>query len=226
MKPKGLVGKAFWILRNRPSEFLDNLLSYAAFRRSALLMPFLGPDPAMVAFGRNVRLQRLRSVSAERPDAHISVGEHSIIYENAHIAAYGKGKIEIGSCSVLGDIRILSRHSVKVGSRFLSSWNVYIQDFDPHPVDPEKRGRQVEAICAGFRPRDGEAPYPEEFTWDFPGEPVEIGDDVWVGANATILKGARIGSGSIVASGAVVLSGVYPPRSILAGNPARVVKTV
>jgi acetyltransferase-like isoleucine patch superfamily enzyme len=55
---------------------------------------------------------------------------------------------------------------------------------------------------------------------------VEIGDDVWVGANATILKGARIGSGCIVASGAVVLAGSYAERSIIAGNPARVVKTL
>ena len=127
---------------------------------------------------------------------------------------------------MLGDIRIVSRHRIDIGARFLSSWNVFIQDFDPHPVDPEARGRQVEAICAGFRPRFEEVSHPERFDWDFPGEPIEIGDDVWVGANATILKGARIGAGSIVAAGAVVPSGVYPPRSLLAGNPARAVKAL
>jgi len=54
-------------------------------------------------------------------------------------------------------------------------------------------------------------------------EPVEICDDVFIGANATILKGVRIGERTIVASGAVVFRGKYPPDSILSGNPAQVV---
>jgi acetyltransferase-like isoleucine patch superfamily enzyme len=226
MKPKGLLGKAFWILRNRPAAFLRNLRSYVLFQRTRLLLPVFGPDPGLVNLGRNVRLQTLSCVAAERPDARIVIGDHSIVYEKAEVGAYGKGRIEIGPCSVLGDIRIVSRYGIKIGARFISSWNVFIQDFDPHPVDPGLRRLQVEAICAGLRPRFGAVPYPEEFVWEFPGEPVEIGDDVWIGANCTILKGARIGSGCVVASGAVVLSGVYPERSLLAGNPARAVKTL
>ena len=62
--------------------------------------------------------------------------------------------------------------------------------------------------------------------WEFPGEEIVIGDDVWVGANCTVLKGARIGSGSVIATGAVVLKGEYPDHSLLAGNPATVVKSL
>lgn len=55
--------------------------------------------------------------------------------------------------------------------------------------------------------------------------PTEIGDFVFVGANAVILMGARIGDHSIVAAGAVVLEGaVVPPYSLVAGVPARVVR--
>ena len=50
-----------------------------------------------------------------------------------------------------------------------------------------------------------------------------IEDDVWIGANVTVLPGRRIGTGSIVAAGAVVASDV-PPRSVVAGNPAKVIK--
>ena len=226
MRPKGLIGKAFWILRNRPALFLRSLRGYALFRRTQLLMPLFGPDPALVTLGRNVRLQNFRCLSAEKPDARVVVGDHSIIYEKATIDAFGKGKIEIGPCSVLGDTKIVSRYGVKIGSRFISSWNVYIQDFEPHPINPDDRRRQLEAICAGFRPRYAEVPFPEEFAWDFPGAPVEIGDDVWAGSNSTILKGAKIGNGCLVAAGSVVLAGSYPDRSIIAGNPARVVKTL
>jgi maltose O-acetyltransferase len=56
-----------------------------------------------------------------------------------------------------------------------------------------------------------------------PARPPVIEDDVWLGANVIILPGRRIGKGSIVAAGAVVASDV-PPYSVVAGNPARVIK--
>lgn len=55
--------------------------------------------------------------------------------------------------------------------------------------------------------------------------PVIIGDDVWVGANATVLPGVTIGSMSVVAAGAVVTKDV-PPGVLVAGNPAVVKKSL
>ncbi|KRE77290.1 gamma carbonic anhydrase family protein [Arthrobacter sp. Soil763] len=50
-----------------------------------------------------------------------------------------------------------------------------------------------------------------------------VEDDCLIGMSATILNGAVIGSGSLVAAGAVVLEGtVIPPRSLVAGVPAKV----
>jgi maltose O-acetyltransferase len=54
---------------------------------------------------------------------------------------------------------------------------------------------------------------------------VIIGDRVFVGAGAIILPGTRIGDDSIVGAGAVV-RGDIPPRSLVVGNPARVVSDV
>jgi maltose O-acetyltransferase len=53
--------------------------------------------------------------------------------------------------------------------------------------------------------------------------PVIIEDDVWVGMRAIILPGVRIGRSSVIGAGAVVAKDV-PPFSIVAGNPAKVVK--
>lgn len=54
-------------------------------------------------------------------------------------------------------------------------------------------------------------------------KPVEIGNDVWIGANTTILRGVKIPDGVVVAANAVV-STPPPPFAIVAGVPAKVVK--
>ncbi len=53
---------------------------------------------------------------------------------------------------------------------------------------------------------------------------VKIEDDCWIASNSVILAGVTIGSGSVVAAGSVVTKDVAP-FSIVAGNPARVIRT-
>lgn len=55
-------------------------------------------------------------------------------------------------------------------------------------------------------------------------QPVVVGDDVWIGARAILLPGIRIGDGAIVGAGAVVTKDV-PPYAVVAGNPARIVRS-
>ena len=56
-----------------------------------------------------------------------------------------------------------------------------------------------------------------------PEQPVEIGNDVWIGDRVTILPGVHIGDGCILAAGAVVTKDV-PPYTVAAGVPARVIR--
>jgi maltose O-acetyltransferase len=53
--------------------------------------------------------------------------------------------------------------------------------------------------------------------------PPRIGRDVWIGARVMLLPGISVGDGAIVAAGAVVTRDV-PPRAIVAGVPARVLR--
>ncbi|MDR4938368.1 DapH/DapD/GlmU-related protein [Rossellomorea marisflavi] len=55
--------------------------------------------------------------------------------------------------------------------------------------------------------------------------PVTIGKSVWIGSGATILPGVTIGDRAVVAAGAVVTKDV-PERTVVAGVPAKVVKTI
>jgi acetyltransferase-like isoleucine patch superfamily enzyme len=56
-------------------------------------------------------------------------------------------------------------------------------------------------------------------------DPVIVGDDIWIGANAVILPGVNIGHHSVVAAGAVVTKDV-PPHSLVAGVPAKIIKEI
>ena len=51
-----------------------------------------------------------------------------------------------------------------------------------------------------------------------------IGNDVWIGQNATVLPGVHIGDGAIIGANAVVGSDI-PPYTIVAGNPARKIRS-
>jgi len=55
--------------------------------------------------------------------------------------------------------------------------------------------------------------------------PIHIGANVWIGAGATVLGGVTVGDGAVVAAGAVVSRDV-PPATLVAGLPARAIRTL
>lgn len=92
----------------------------------------------------------------------------------------------------------------------------------------------VEIFLGGNHRTDWVTTYPfghvntETFRFHGLGHPstkgnVVIGNDVWIGSNATLFSGITIGDGAVIAAKAVVTKDV-PPYSIVAGNPAKVVK--
>lgn len=54
-------------------------------------------------------------------------------------------------------------------------------------------------------------------------EPLQIGNDVWIGANVVLKRGIKIGTGSVIAGNSVVTKDV-PPYAVVGGNPAKIIK--
>ncbi|KAB2331371.1 sugar O-acetyltransferase [Bacillus mesophilum] len=88
---------------------------------------------------------------------------------------------------------------IKIGDGVLIGHNVVLATLN-HDINPKKRSNLHPA-------------------------PISIGNDVWVGSNATILPGVTIGDGAIIAAGAVITKDV-PPLVIVGGVPAKVLKKI
>jgi len=150
-------------------------------------------------------------------------GEKNLIAidDNSHIRAelfvFGrKNKIIIGSYCYVGEgTRIWSSKEIIVKDRVLISHNVNIFDNLTHPISAIKRHEQFKSIIFNK--------HPEEL--DLQGEMICIENDVLIGCMATILKGVTIGEGAIVGAGSVVTKDV-PPWTIVAGNPAKVIREI
>lgn len=130
--------------------------------------------------------------------------------------------VQIGNFTVLQDgASLLCLESIVVGNYTGIAGGTTIIDNNTHSIDVENRIEhriRVSPLGAGYLGLGN--------GWEMSeSSPVKIGDCVWIGADCTILKGVTIGDGSIVARNSVVTKNV-PPYTIVAGNPARVVKTL
>ncbi len=217
------LSKVLRVIKQRPTYLFSYVRSTFLFYATRVLQLFL-LDCQKVRLHKTVRSQSIRNFLAGSELARIKIDAHAVVYENARIEVYDAGVVHIGESTILGDVRIACRQKITIGKRVLSSWNVFIQDYDPHPVTQELRGVQTANMAASFFPSYGEKPEQLPFDWKPSCEEIYIGDDVWLGANCSILKGSRIGSGSVVAVGAVVTGGNFPERSLIAGNPAKFIK--
>lgn len=56
-------------------------------------------------------------------------------------------------------------------------------------------------------------------------KPINIGNDVWIGANATICPGVTIGNGTVIGAGSVVVKDI-PSGVVAAGNPCKVIREI
>jgi putative colanic acid biosynthesis acetyltransferase WcaF len=123
------------------------------------------------------------------------VGKEVHVYPSAHI--YFPWNLEIGEWSSIGEWALIyNLGKVTIGSRATLSQRIH--------------------ICAGTHDyRDPAMPLLKP--------PVQIGDSVWVCADAFVGPGVMVGDGAVVGARSVVVRNVEP-WTVVAGNPARMIR--
>jgi acetyltransferase-like isoleucine patch superfamily enzyme len=143
----------------------------------------------------------------------ILVGDHAMI--SGGLVSENHGKIVLGAYTYLRESSIIgSVKSVVIGDYTSIADFVVIMDNNNHPINPEDR-RIKSASKKGSYYRKWRHSEANE---------IIIGCNVWIGSFARVCKGVTVGDNAIIAANAVVTKDV-PPNTIVAGNPAKVVKT-
>ncbi len=176
------------------------------------------PIPPNVDFGEGFYCETAQIFRHMKTNAlhAIRIGAHVSCYAGCSFAIGKNGSAIIGDFTLLNGALIMAEERIEIGSHCLISWNVGIADSDFHPLEPAQRLIDAQALAPFYANRP---PRPKLET-----RPVLVRDNVWIGMNAVILKGVTIGENSVVAAGAVVTKSV-PPSCVVAGNPARIVKS-
>lgn len=150
------------------------------------------------------------------PREAIALGTQVVCRGGLRRESFGGGQIVLHDFVYIGDDVLISAAArVEVGRFAMLAHGAQLFDNDSHPVDADQREAHYRAILAGHA---ADAP-------PIAAAPIMIGERAWIGMNAFIGKGVTIGDGSIVAAGSIVTRDI-PPRSLAAGNPAQVIKSL
>lgn len=183
----------------------------AGFLRAAVLRRFFAREMRLrperfAALGSGSVLEPPFRVT--RPD-RVAVGRNVLIRMNAWFSVFPENPdasgplLTIGDGSRLGsDLVVACSRRVTIGLNVLAADRVFIGDTYHDYRDPD---------CPISEQRNA------------PARPVTIGDGAFLGIGSVVLPGVHVGANACVGAAAVVTQDV-PPRSVVVGNPARVVK--
>lgn len=214
----GQASVPFFLWYETLTMLLANLPGLLGYGLRSILYPTLfgesGPRPAIgrsvvlrnprrIALGRRVMIDDFAVLDVRGESGAIRLGDHVSVGRFSTIAAKG-GPIEINAGANIGSYcRVATQSRVVIGESVLIAAYCYIGP-------------------GNHQTGDGETPLIAR-EMDIKGG-VSIGAHAWIGAHTTILDGVSVGAGAIVGAHSLVREDV-PPGAIVAGVPARIIRT-
>ncbi len=192
------TGKIKRYFKGKPAfkEFILNVMIHPVKTRPRFWMRLF--MPFYIKRGRGSVIYR--SVRKDiAPFNKFSIGKNSVI-EDFSIVNNLVGDVKIGDYTRIGLGNVVIG-PVKIGDHVNLAQNITLSGIDHNFRDVSRRIDQQGVSTSQ----------------------IVIEDDVWIGANSVVTKGIKIGRHSVVAACSLVNRDV-PPYSVVAGNPARVIR--
>jgi acetyltransferase-like isoleucine patch superfamily enzyme len=135
----------------------------------------------------------------------LEVGAGTLLEPGVWITSPGDARVRIGAgCFLNLGVMVASLHLVEIGDHCMLANGCFVTDAD-HRFDDLTRP----VTWQGFTSKG----------------PTRLGANVWLGANVVVTSGVTIGERCVVGANSVVTRDL-PPRSVAAGAPARVLRTI
>ena len=178
-----------------------------------------------MSIGAGTTLQRRDSLDfrlCPENRKYVTIGERCLI-KSLFIFETPQGEVHIGNNTHIGGAHFICRTRIDVGNDVTMAWGITLYDHDSHSTKWEFRQHDNEQCYKDYVETGNNIAHKD---WSHVNSaPIKIEDKVWIGMDVLILKGVTIGEGSVVAARSVVTKSA-PPYSLIAGNPARVVKSL
>jgi acetyltransferase-like isoleucine patch superfamily enzyme len=158
--------------------------------------------------------QIIGSIEKRVSGSTIKIGKDCLI-EGLLVTETNESSLIVGDNTYIGGGTVIDCiKSISIGDDVLISYECILSDSDNHSVRYSIRKKDL----ADWKQR--------KHDWTTTNsKPIHISTGVWIGVRAIILKGVTIGEGSVVGAGSVVTKDV-PPWTIVAGNPARIIREI
>ena len=144
----------------------------------------------------------------------LQVGRGASLCEGTVLHIGPQGRVSLGEFAIISGAWISCEAEIEIGSYALIAWNVVLMDTYPLSRDAAERREELKKVSMRQTRYFDAGPQPQ---------PIHIGRNAWIGFESCILPGVTIGENSIVGARSVV-AGDVPPNTVVAGNPARVVR--
>lgn len=163
------------------------------------------------------------SLSLSNEKQKVSMGDQCLL--GVRIISEGENAyFKFGDRVYIGKSNIICRTGIEFENDIMVAWGVTFYDHDSHSLDAEYRKQDIITQIEDYK--KNKKNFLQHKNWDVvKSKPIKVCNNAWIGMNATILKGVTIGEGAVVAACAVVAKDV-PPYTVVAGNPAVVVKKI
>ncbi len=152
--------------------------------------------------GRKVRIWGKPAIHNE---GRMVIGERVRLVSTiatTELSAGENGLLEIGKSTFINyGCSISADKLIRIGAECNIGTHVMMMDNDFHRLEPDRRNEKPES------------------------SPIILEDNVWLGGRVIVLRGVTIGRDSVIGAGSIVTKDI-PPRSVAAGIPAKVIKSL